>query len=67
MENDGAETSHMLGWNLATEDIIHIPEHWLNKYPEPSSLAHYYLAFMYTLFMIFALIGNGLVIWIFCL
>lgn len=56
----------MLGWNLPAEDLIHIPEHWL-MYPEPSPLSHYYLAFMYTLFTILALVGNGLVIWIFCM
>lgn len=64
-DNDGGET-HLLGWNLGAEDLIHIPEHWL-KYQEPSSLQHYYLAFIYTIFMIIALIGNGLVIWIFCM
>lgn len=64
-DNDDGE-KHLMGWNLPVEDLMHIPDHWL-KYQEPSSLAHYYLAFMYTLFTIFALIGNGLVIWIFCL
>jgi len=64
MENEVGET-HLLGWNLQAEDLIHIPEHWL-KYQEPSSLQHYYLAFMYTIFMFVALFGNGLVIWIFC-
>jgi len=62
---DGGEI-RLLGWNLSPEDLVHIPDHWL-KYPEPSSLSHYYLAFMYTFFTIFALVGNGLVIWIFCL
>lgn len=63
-ENEGSET-HLLGWNLPPEDLIHIPEHWL-KYPEPSALHYYYLAFIYTIFMCIALFGNGLVIWIFC-
>ncbi|KAL5240938.1 hypothetical protein ACI65C_008348 [Semiaphis heraclei] len=65
MENEVGET-HLLGWNLPAEDLVHIPEHWL-KYQEPSSLQHYYLAFMYTIFMFVALFGNGLVIWIFCI
>lgn len=64
-ENEGGET-HLLGWNLPPEDLIHIPEHWL-KYPEPSPLQYYYLAFIYTIFMFIALFGNGLVIWIFCM
>nr|APY20540.1 ultraviolet sensitive opsin [Tenthredo koehleri] len=55
----------LLGWNVPAEEIIHIPEHWLS-YPEPNPSFHYLLALLYTLFMFFALLGNGLVIWIFC-
>ncbi|XP_053690066.1 opsin, ultraviolet-sensitive-like [Sabethes cyaneus] len=53
-----------LGWNVAPEDLPHIPEHWL-KYPEPESSLHYLLGLLYIAFTIFSLVGNGLVIWIF--
>lgn len=58
-----AETRY-LGWNVAPEDIHHIPEHWL-KYPEPEASLHYLLGLLYIAFTVFALVGNGLVIWVF--
>lgn len=58
-----AETRY-LGWNVSPEDLPHIPEHWL-KYPEPEASLHYLLGLLYIAFTIFALVGNGLVIWIF--
>nr|CAD7426725.1 unnamed protein product [Timema monikensis] len=54
----------MLGWNVPAEELVHIPEHWMS-YPEPNPLYHYTLALLYTVFCFVALIGNGLVIWIF--
>lgn len=54
----------MLGWNLSPEDLVHIPEHWL-KYPEPKPVYNYALGVLYIVFMFVALLGNGLVIWIF--
>lgn len=58
-----AETRY-LGWNVAPDDLSHIPEHWL-KYPEPEASLHYLLGLLYIAFTIFALVGNGLVIWVF--
>nr|AHN82368.1 UVopsin [Empoasca vitis] len=55
----------MLGWNVPTEELVHIPQHWL-KYPAPEPIQHYVLGFLYIFFMFAALFGNGLVIWIFC-
>ncbi|KAL1129078.1 hypothetical protein AAG570_013609, partial [Ranatra chinensis] len=55
----------LLGWNLSPEDLVHIPEHWLS-YPEPKPIYNYSLGVLYIVFMFAALIGNGLVIWIFC-
>ncbi|XP_046737872.1 opsin, ultraviolet-sensitive [Diprion similis] len=55
----------LLGWNVPPEELIHIPEHWL-VYPEPNPSLHYLLALLYILFTFVALLGNGLVIWIFC-
>ncbi|CAL1674982.1 unnamed protein product [Lasius platythorax] len=54
----------LLGWNVPAEELVHIPEHWL-VYPEPNPSLHYLLAIVYTLFTFVALLGNGLVIWIF--
>ncbi|XP_012273472.1 opsin, ultraviolet-sensitive [Orussus abietinus] len=55
----------LLGWNVPPEELVHIPEHWL-VYPEPNPSLHYLLALLYVLFTFVALLGNGLVIWIFC-
>ncbi|XP_011306382.1 opsin, ultraviolet-sensitive [Fopius arisanus] len=54
----------LLGWNVPPEELIHIPEHWL-VYPEPKPAFHYLLALVYVAFTFVALLGNGLVIWIF--
>ncbi|KAG8312869.1 opsin, ultraviolet-sensitive-like [Homalodisca vitripennis] len=61
----GTGTPRLLGWNVPTEDLIHIPQHWL-KYPAVEPMHHYVLGLLYIIFMIFSLVGNGLVIWIFC-
>ncbi|XP_015608081.1 opsin, ultraviolet-sensitive [Cephus cinctus] len=55
----------LLGWNVPAEELVHIPEHWL-VYPEPNPSLHYLLGLLYVLFTFIALLGNGLVIWIFC-
>lgn len=55
----------LLGWNVPAEELVHIPEHWL-VFPEPNPSLHYMLALLYILFTFIALLGNGLVIWIFC-
>jgi len=60
-----AEPIRLLGWNVPAEELIHIPEHWL-IYPEPNPSLHYLLAIVYIIFTFVALLGNGLVIWIFC-
>lgn len=54
----------LLGWNVDPEDIKHIPEHWLS-FQEPEASLHYLLALLYIAFTVFALTGNGLVIWVF--
>ncbi|XP_050312110.1 opsin, ultraviolet-sensitive-like isoform X2 [Anthonomus grandis grandis] len=56
--------AHNLGWNLGPEDLIHIQEHWL-MYPEPDKSLHLLLGMVYVFFFIAAMIGNGLVLWIF--
>ncbi|XP_052861519.1 opsin, ultraviolet-sensitive-like isoform X2 [Anopheles cruzii] len=53
-----------LGWNVPPEELVHIPEHWL-QYAEPEASLHYLLGLLYIAFTVFSLIGNGLVIWIF--
>lgn len=54
----------LLGWNVPPEDLKHIPEHWLS-FEEPEASLHYLLALLYIAFTVFALTGNGLVIWVF--
>nr|BAQ54733.1 opsin, ultraviolet sensitive type [Orthetrum albistylum] len=53
-----------LGWNVPPEELHHIPDHWL-AYPEPEPYMHYLLGLLYICFMLIALSGNGIVIWIF--
>ena len=55
----------MLGWNVPPEELQYIPVHWLS-FPEPNPALHHMLALLYILFTFVALLGNGLVIWIFC-
>lgn len=58
------QEAKLLGWNVAPEDLIQIPEHWLN-YHEPEASLNYLLGLLYIAFTFFALTGNGLVIWVF--
>ncbi|KAK9878779.1 hypothetical protein WA026_022192 [Henosepilachna vigintioctopunctata] len=64
MGSGGVETMHRLGWNVPPDELIHIPEHWL-KYTEPPASMHFLLGLIYIGFFIMALIGNGLVLWVF--
>ncbi|CAG9793897.1 unnamed protein product [Diatraea saccharalis] len=54
----------MLADGLTGEDLAMIPEHWLT-YPAPPASAHTALALLYVFFTAAALLGNGLVIFIF--
>nr|ART29917.1 opsin [Heliconius clysonymus]ART29920.1 opsin [Heliconius clysonymus]ART29923.1 opsin [Heliconius clysonymus]ART29927.1 opsin [Heliconius clysonymus] len=54
----------MLVDGLSSAELEFIPEHWLS-YPAPPASAHTALALMYCFFTAAALIGNGLVIYIF--
>nr|AAD34222.1 rhodopsin [Papilio glaucus] len=58
------EPVEMLGAGLTGADLAAIPEHWL-AYPAPPASAHTMLALVYVFFTAAALIGNGLVIFIF--
>lgn len=53
-----------LGWDLGPEELIHIPEHWL-VFPAPDKSLHLLLGMVYVFFFVAAMIGNGLVLWIF--
>ncbi|XP_065333559.1 opsin, ultraviolet-sensitive-like [Cloeon dipterum] len=59
-----SEPARTLVWNVPADKLHEIPDHWF-KYPAVDSLVHFILAIVYILFMIFALTGNGMVIWIF--
>jgi len=54
----------LLGWNVSPEELKQIPEHWLS-FHEPEASLHYLLGLLYIAFTVFALTGNGLVIWVF--
>lgn len=54
----------LLGWDVPPHELHTIPEHWLT-YPEPNASLHYLLGLLYVAFAVVALIGNGLVIWVF--
>ncbi|KAI5645383.1 7 transmembrane receptor (rhodopsin family) domain-containing protein [Phthorimaea operculella] len=59
--NPGVE---MLGEGLPPEDLAVVPEHWL-AFPAPPVSAHTALALLYCFFTAAALIGNGMVIFVF--
>lgn len=54
----------LLGWNVRPDELKHIPEHWLS-FQEPEASLNYLLGLLYIAFTVFALTGNGLVIWVF--
>lgn len=60
----GEPATHLLGWNVPPEELSSIPDHWLSQ-PEPHASLHYLLGTLYIAFMFVALIGNGLVLWVF--
>lgn len=54
----------LLGWNVPPDELASIPEHWLTQ-REPNASLHYLLGTLYIAFTFVALIGNGLVLWVF--
>ncbi|KOB76365.1 Ultraviolet wavelength-sensitive opsin, partial [Operophtera brumata] len=64
LRSSGSGDAEMLGAGLSGEDLAAVPEHWLS-YPAPPASAHTALALLYTFFTASALVGNGLVIYIF--
>ncbi|XP_059470042.1 opsin, ultraviolet-sensitive-like [Neocloeon triangulifer] len=54
----------MMAWDVPLNAIDEIPKHWLT-FPAPESYLHQIIAVIYVFFMIFSLVGNGMVIWIF--
>lgn len=54
----------MLGDGLSGDDLAAVPEHWLS-FPAPPASAHTALALLYIFFTAAALLGNGLVIFVF--
>lgn len=49
---------------MPNDELASIPDHWLT-YKEPNASLHYLLGTLYIAFMFVALIGNGLVLWVF--
>lgn len=54
----------MIGWRINPEDLPYIPNHWM-IYPEPEKALHLLLGMIYIFLTAAAVIGNGLVLWIF--
>lgn len=54
----------MTGWRVPPDELHFIPEHWLT-FPEPEKSLHLLLGMIYLFLTIAAIIGNGLVLWIF--
>lgn len=61
----GVGTQRMLTWNVPPEEMEHIPDHWL-KFPEQNPALHYLLAILYVIFTVLSVLGNGCVIYVFC-
>ncbi|XP_074036764.1 opsin, ultraviolet-sensitive [Leptinotarsa decemlineata] len=64
MDNVDGRPGHLLGWDIPPEELVHVPEHWL-LYPEVDKSLHLLLGMVYVFFFLAAIIGNGLVLWIF--
>lgn len=64
ISDNGGPGQRLLAWNVPQSELIHIPEHWLT-YPEPEMSLHLLLGLLYIFFFVMALIGNGLVLWVF--
>nr|AHA48194.1 UV opsin [Agrotis segetum] len=63
-KSGGPSGVEMLGDGLTGDDLAMVPEHWL-AFPAPPASAHTALALLYIFFTAAALVGNGLVIFIF--
>lgn len=56
--------TRMTGWNVSPENLYFIPDHW-KTFPEPEKSLHLLLGMIYVFLTAAAIIGNGLVLWIF--
>ncbi|CAG9860516.1 unnamed protein product [Phyllotreta striolata] len=65
MDHMDSALVHQIGWNVDPQDLIHIPEHW-QLYPAPDKSLHFLLGMIYVFLWFAAIIGNSLVLWIFC-
>lgn len=60
----GGEMVKLLGWNLPSDQMHLVHEHW-RDFPAPPYFMHLLLALIYFVLMNLSLIGNGIVVWIF--
>ncbi|KAI9564298.1 blue wavelength opsin [Daphnia sinensis] len=54
----------MMGWNTPEDYMSYVHPYW-KTFEAPNPFLHYTLGFFYIIFMFCALMGNGVVIWIF--
>ncbi|XP_045596873.1 opsin, ultraviolet-sensitive [Procambarus clarkii] len=60
----GRYEMRMLGWNTPSEYMDYVHPYW-KTFQAPNPFLHYMLAVLYIMFMFAALVGNGVVIWVF--
>lgn len=54
----------MIGWNTPQDYMEYVHPYW-RTFEAPNPFLHYLLGFLYIIFMVCSLAGNGVVIWIF--
>ncbi|KAF6207755.1 hypothetical protein GE061_016203 [Apolygus lucorum] len=59
-----ASGQNLLRHAIPPDELANVPDHWLD-FERPRPIYNYSLGILYIFFMVIALVGNGLVIWIF--
>ncbi|KAK3893790.1 hypothetical protein Pcinc_002403 [Petrolisthes cinctipes] len=66
LETIAWEMANMTLFDLVEPEVTHkVPKHW-HSFPPPHPLWHPVLGTLYAIIGLFALFGNGVVLWVFC-
>ncbi|KAK3895597.1 hypothetical protein Pcinc_000734 [Petrolisthes cinctipes] len=66
LETIAWEMANMTLFDLVEPEVTHkVPKHW-HSFPPPHPLWHPVLGSLYAIIGLFALFGNGVVLWVFC-
>ncbi|KAK3893366.1 hypothetical protein Pcinc_002800 [Petrolisthes cinctipes] len=66
LETIAWEMANMTLFDLVEPEVTHkVPKHW-HSFPPPHPLWHPVLGTLYVIIGLFALFGNGVVLWVFC-